>query len=40
MQIDMYTSRLRLAESAYDVHFTPRPAPVFYPAKDHQQARK
>jgi len=40
MQIGMHTSRLGLAESADGIHFTPQPTPVFYPAKDDQQARE
>jgi beta-1,2-mannosidase len=40
MQIGMHTSRLGLAESADGIHFTRRPAPVFYPAEDSQKARE
>lgn len=40
MQIGMHTSRLGLAESTDGIHFTARPTPVFYPAKDAQQARE
>ena len=40
MQIGMHTSRLGLAESADGIHFTRRPAPVFYPADDSQASRE
>jgi predicted GH43/DUF377 family glycosyl hydrolase len=40
MQIGMHTSRLGLAESEDGVHFTREGAPVFYPAKDSEQARE
>jgi beta-1,2-mannosidase len=40
MQIGMHTSRLGLAESEDGVHFTRRPDPVFYPARDNQKARE
>lgn len=40
MQIGMHTSRLGLAESTDGIHFTRRAAPVFYPAKDSQEARE
>lgn len=40
MQIGLHTSRLGLAESSDGLHFTRRPAPVFYPAEDDQKARE
>jgi predicted GH43/DUF377 family glycosyl hydrolase len=40
MEIGGHTSRLGLAESDDGIHFTRRDAPVFYPAKDKQQARE
>ncbi len=40
MEIGGHTSRLGLAESDDGIHFTRREAPVFYPAKDSQQARE
>jgi beta-1,2-mannosidase len=40
MQIGMHTSRLGLAVSADGVHFTRDATPVFYPAKDSEQARE
>jgi predicted GH43/DUF377 family glycosyl hydrolase len=40
MQIGMHTSRLGLAASEDGVHFTREAAPVFYPAKDSEQARE
>lgn len=40
MEIGGHTSRLGLAESDDGVHFTRRAAPVFYPAKDAEQARE
>jgi beta-1,2-mannosidase len=40
MQIGMHTSRLGLAESDDGIHFTRRPAPVFYPADDSQKSRE
>jgi beta-1,2-mannosidase len=40
MQIGMHTSRLGLAMSEDGVHFTREAAPVFYPAKDTEQARE
>jgi beta-1,2-mannosidase len=40
MQIGMHTSRFGLAVSADGIHFTRRPAPVFYPADDSQEARE
>jgi len=40
MAIGGHTSRLGMAESADGIHFTRRPAPVFFPAKDSQQARE
>ena len=39
-QIGMHTSRLGLAESSDGLHFTRRPAPVFYPANDSQKDRE
>ncbi len=40
MQIGMHTSRLGLGVSKDGVHFEREAAPVFYPAKDDQQARE
>ncbi len=40
MQIGMHTSRLGLAESEDGIHFTRRPDPVFFPARDSQKARE
>jgi predicted GH43/DUF377 family glycosyl hydrolase len=40
MQIGMHTSRLGLAVSEDGVRFTREAAPVFYPAKDSEQARE
>jgi predicted GH43/DUF377 family glycosyl hydrolase len=40
MQIGMHTSRLGLAESVDGIHFTRRPAPVFYPVADDQKSRE
>ncbi len=40
MQIGMHTSRLGLAVSSDGLHFAPMAQPVFYPAKDDQQARE
>ena len=40
MAIGGHTSRLGLAESEDGIHFTRRPAPVFYPAQDDQKARE
>jgi predicted GH43/DUF377 family glycosyl hydrolase len=40
MQIGMHTSRLGLAVSEDGVHFTREASPVFYPAKDSEQARE
>lgn len=40
MQIGMHTSRLGLAVSDDGIHFTRESAPVFYPAKDSEQARE
>ncbi len=40
MQIGMHTSRLGLAESGDGIHFTTRPAPVFYPENDAQRERE
>ncbi|HKO12190.1 MAG TPA: glycoside hydrolase family 130 protein [Acidobacteriaceae bacterium] len=40
MQIGMHTSRLGLAESADGIHFERRGTPVFFPAKDGEQARE
>jgi predicted GH43/DUF377 family glycosyl hydrolase len=40
MQIGMHTSRLGLAVSEDGEHFTRESAPVFYPAKDNEQARE
>ena len=40
MTIGGHTSRLGLAESSDGIHFTRMPAPVFYPARDAQQARE
>ncbi len=40
MQIGMHTSRLGLAVSEDGVHFTREATPVFYPAKDSEQARE
>jgi predicted GH43/DUF377 family glycosyl hydrolase len=40
MQIGMHTSRLGLAVSDDGLHFTREAVPVFYPAKDSEQARE
>lgn len=40
MQIGMHTSRLGLAESDDGIHFTRRPDPAFYPARDSQKSRE
>jgi predicted GH43/DUF377 family glycosyl hydrolase/lysophospholipase L1-like esterase len=40
MEIGGHTSRLGLAESMDGIHFTRLNAPVFYPARDKQQARE
>ena len=40
MEIGGHTSRLGLAESKDGIHFTRHGAPVFFPAKDEQQARE
>lgn len=40
MQIGMHTSRLGLAVSDDGLHFTREAAPVFYPAKDSEEARE
>lgn len=40
MQIGMHTSRLGLAVSEDGVHFQRESQPVFYPAKDSEQARE
>jgi predicted GH43/DUF377 family glycosyl hydrolase len=40
MQIGMHTSRLGLAVSEDGLHFTREDAPVFYPAKDSEEARE
>lgn len=40
MEIGMHTSRLGLAESEDGIHFTRRPAPVFFPALDDQASRE
>jgi predicted GH43/DUF377 family glycosyl hydrolase len=40
MAIGMHTSRLGLAESDDGIHFTRKPAPVFFPAPDDQTARE
>jgi len=40
MEIGGHTSRLGMAESTDGIHFTRRDAPVFYPAKDAQEARE
>jgi predicted GH43/DUF377 family glycosyl hydrolase len=40
MQIGMHTSRLGLAVSEDGLHFTREDTPVFYPAKDSEQARE
>ncbi len=40
MGIGLHTSRLGLAESSDGLHFTPMPAPVFFPAPDAQQSRE
>jgi predicted GH43/DUF377 family glycosyl hydrolase len=40
MQIGMHTSRLGLAVSEDGVHFEREATPVFYPAKDSEQARE
>jgi beta-1,2-mannosidase len=40
MQIGMHTSRLGLAVSDDGLHFEREAAPVFYPAKDSEQARE
>jgi beta-1,2-mannosidase len=40
MQIGMHTSRLGLAVSEDGLHFTRESTPVFYPAKDSEQARE
>jgi predicted GH43/DUF377 family glycosyl hydrolase len=40
MGIGLHTSRLGMAESDDGLHFTQRPVPVFYPARDAQQSRE
>jgi predicted GH43/DUF377 family glycosyl hydrolase len=40
MEIGGHTSRLGLAESTDGIHFTRRDAPIFFPAKDKQEARE
>lgn len=40
MQIGMHTSRLGLGTSTDGIHFEREPSPVFYPAKDSEQARE
>jgi predicted GH43/DUF377 family glycosyl hydrolase/lysophospholipase L1-like esterase len=40
MQIGMHTSRLGLAESEDGIHFTRRPEPVLFPARDSQKERE
>jgi predicted GH43/DUF377 family glycosyl hydrolase len=40
MEIGGHTSRLGLAESKDGIHFTRRPAPVFYPADDGEKSRE
>jgi beta-1,2-mannosidase len=40
MEIGMHTSRLGLAVSEDGLHFTREDTPVFYPAKDREQARE
>jgi predicted GH43/DUF377 family glycosyl hydrolase len=40
MEIGGHTSRLGMAESEDGIHFTRRDTPVFYPAKDGQEARE
>ncbi len=40
MEIGMHTSRLGLAVSEDGLHFTREDTPVFYPAKDGEQARE
>src|ERR1035438_5753917 len=40
MAIGGHTSRLGLAESQDGIHFTRRAEPVFFPAKDKQEARE
>jgi dipeptidyl aminopeptidase/acylaminoacyl peptidase/predicted GH43/DUF377 family glycosyl hydrolase len=40
MEIGNHTSRLGMAESTDGIHFTRRPAPVFFPAEDDQKARE
>ena len=40
MQIGMHTSRLGLAVTNDGLHFTREDVPVFYPAKDSEQARE
>jgi beta-1,2-mannosidase len=40
MEIGMHTSRLGLAMSEDGLHFTREDTPVFYPAKDTEQARE
>lgn len=40
MEIGGHTSRIGLAESSDGVHFTRRPAPVFFPAEDSQKSRE
>jgi predicted GH43/DUF377 family glycosyl hydrolase len=40
MAIGGHTSRLGLAESDDGIHFTRRPAPVFFPAEDDERARE
>jgi len=38
--IGLHTSRLGMAESDDGIHFTQRPAPIFYPAPDAQKGRE
>jgi len=40
MEIGGHTSRLGLAESKDGIHFTRRPAPVFFPADDGEKSRE
>ncbi|HTX36299.1 MAG TPA: glycoside hydrolase family 130 protein [Bryobacteraceae bacterium] len=40
MRIGLHTSRLGLAESGDGIHFSRRPEPVLYPARDSQQERE
>ena len=40
MEVGSHTSRLGLAESEDGIHFTRRPAPVFFPTEDSQKSRE